>query len=114
MTEKTDPGTRWALPGLCQALDRCGERNRRSITCTLHVLNEYTRTPEAVNTVVAAYRQTISGIVAGGLDAGISIKLSSLGALFDGDLAVGLTYDLCREARDAGLGFEIDMEGRGL
>jgi proline dehydrogenase len=110
------PGTsdRWVLPDLDHALAWCNERNRRNISCTLHVLNEYTRTRGEVDAVSAAYRETISGIAGHGLDAAISIKLSSLGALFDGDLALERTYDLCRDAHQCGVGFEIDMEGRDL
>jgi proline dehydrogenase len=109
-----DSKTRWTIASLDQALARCREQNQRNIACTLHVLDEYAQTREAVDSVVAAYRETLSSIAACGLDAAISIKLSSLGALFDGDLAIGQTSNLCREAGEARVGFEIDMEGRGL
>lgn len=105
---------RWSLPDLGAALAWCGDRNRQNIACTLHVLDEYTRTPEEVDAVSGAYRQTIAGISGNGLDAAISVKLSSLGALFDGDLALGRTFELCRDASRRGVGFEIDMEGREL
>jgi proline dehydrogenase len=105
---------RWNLDDLDQALARCRERNRQKIRCTFHVLDEYTQTREAVDSVTAAYRDTIAGITAHNLSASISVKLSSLGTLFDGDLALEQTYDLCRYATRVGVGFEIDMEGRGL
>jgi proline dehydrogenase len=114
MTDIVERENRWALPDLDRALSWCSERNRQKIGCTLHVLDEYTRTREEVDTVTAAYRETINGISTQGLDTAISIKLSSLGALFDGDLALERTYDLCREANTSGVGFEIDMEGRDL
>jgi proline dehydrogenase len=114
MAETKDSEYRWTLANLDQALARCSERNRHHIACTLHVLDEYTRTREAVDAVTAAYRETVGRISTDGLDAAISIKLSSLGTLFDGDLALEQTYDLCREANRNGVGFEIDMEGRGL
>lgn len=114
MTAEKSSGNRWNLENLDQALARCRERNREKIRCTFHVLDEYTQTPGEVDRVVAAYRETIAGITADNLSASISVKLSSLGALFDGDLALQQTYDLCREATGGGIGFEIDMEGRGL
>jgi proline dehydrogenase len=105
---------RWNLDDLDQALAWCRGRNRQKIGCTFHVLDEYTQTRGDVDGVGAAYRETIAGITANNLSASISVKLSSLGALFDGDLALGQTHDLCREATRAGVGFEIDMEGRSL
>ncbi len=105
---------RWALPDLGAALTWCADRNRQKITCTLHVLDEYTRTRGEVDAVTAACREAIREISGNGLDAAISVKLSSLGALFDSDLALSQTFDLCREAHENGVGFEIDMEGRDL
>jgi proline dehydrogenase len=114
MTDIAERENRWALPDLEAALAWCSERNRQKIACTLHVLDEYTRTRDEVDAVTAACRETIAGISGKGLHAAISIKLSSLGILFDGDLALERTYDLCREASRGGVGFEIDMEGRDL
>jgi proline dehydrogenase len=111
---ENSPANRWNLDDLDQALSRCRDRNREKIRCTFHVLDEFNRAREEVDRVNAAYRETIAGIRAGNLSASISVKLSSLGALFDGDLALEQTADLCREATRAGVGFEIDMEGRGL
>lgn len=105
---------RWTLETLDQALARCRKRNGQDISCTLHVLNEYSQTEEEVKSVAAAYRETISAASAGDLRASVSVKLSSLGTLFDGDLALNETVALCREAKGSGVGFEIDMEGRGL
>jgi proline dehydrogenase len=114
VTRSSGGRSRWTLPDLKTALARCSERNRQQIACTLHVLDEYSRTPEEVEAVSAAYRETIAGISGLGADAAISVKLSSLGALFDGDLALERTFELCREAHENGVGFEIDMEGRDL
>lgn len=105
---------RWTLPDLASALARCEEQNLRGISCTLHVLDEYTRTADEADTVSTAYREAISGIAARGLKASVSVKLSSLGALHDGDAAMERTLDLCREANRNKAGFEIDMEGKGL
>jgi proline dehydrogenase len=114
MTEIAEREARWALPDLDRALSWCGRRNRQHIGCTLHVLDEYTQSRDEVDAVTAAYRETIAAISGNGLDADISIKLSSIGALFDGNLALERTYDLCRKAHLSGVGFEIDMEGRDL
>jgi proline dehydrogenase len=114
MTEPAGGESRFALPDLDRACTWCSRRNRLHIACTLHVLDEYTKSREEVDTVTAATRETIAAISGNGLDAAISIKLSSIGALFDGDLALERTYDLCREAHRNRVGFEIDMEGRDL
>jgi proline dehydrogenase len=110
------PGTsdRWVLPDLDHALAWCRERNQQNISCTLHVLNEHPRTRSEVDALSTAYKETIAGIAGHDLDATISIKLSSLGALFDGELALEQTLLLCQEASLGGAGFEIDMEGRDL
>jgi proline dehydrogenase len=105
---------RWTLPDLASALARCEEQNLQGISCTLHVLDEYTRTAEEADTVSDAYREAISGIVRNGLDASVSVKLSSIGVLHDSDAAIERTLDLCQEANRKKAGFEIDMEGRGL
>ncbi len=105
---------RWTLPDLSSALARCEEQNLQGIACTLHVLDEYVRTGEEAEAVSAAYRAAISGIARNGLTASVSVKLSSLGALVDGDDALERIVTLCREAHEHQVGFEIDMEGRGL
>ncbi|NTV00782.1 MAG: hypothetical protein HGA55_06655 [Methanoregulaceae archaeon] len=105
---------RWTLDSLDQALARCRERNHQDISCTLHVLDEYSTTADEVALVLASYRETISTVSTGSLRASVSVKLSSLGTLFDGDLAREEIFKLCREAKGSGVGFEIDMEGRGL
>jgi proline dehydrogenase len=114
MNETVEIISPWALPDLDRARDRCFRRNGEGISCTLHVLDEYTKTKEEVNRVHSAYLETIRSISADGLDATVSVKLSSLGALFDGGIALERTFDLCREAKNHGVGFEIDMEGRAL
>jgi proline dehydrogenase len=115
MTEQEMTGIdQWTLDSLDQALARCRDRNHQNISCTLHVLDEYSKTAEEVDTVVTAYRETISAVSTGSLRASVSVKLSSLGALFDGDLALEEIARLCRVAKGSGVGFEIDMEGRGL
>jgi proline dehydrogenase len=112
--ERQEHHDRWVLPDLDRALAWCRERNRQHISCTLHVLDEYARSGGEVDGVSAAYQETIAGIAGQRLDAAISVKLSSLGALFDGDLALEKVYGLCHEAAKRGVGFEIDMEGRAL
>jgi proline dehydrogenase len=116
MTEQEMTGRigRWTLDRLDPALTRCRDRNNQGISCTLHVLDEYSKTAEEVDAIVANYRETISAVSTGSLRASVSVKLSSLGAIFDSDLALEETARLCREAKGSGVGFEIDMEGRGL
>ena len=61
---------------------------------------------------MAAYLDCITQIHGENLKASISIKLSSLGAMFDPDLAMKNAMDLARKALRQDVGFEIDMEGK--
>lgn len=105
---------RWTLPDLPQALAWCRQRNREGIRCTLHLLDEYIRTEEAARGAASACSDAIAALAREGLEASISVKLSSLGILSDADAAMERTIGLCREADRSGMGFEIDMEGKGL
>lgn len=107
-------GSRFVLPDLAHALAWSRDRNDRGISCTLHVLDEFTRTAEQVNAVTAIYRETIAGMAERGIRGSVSVKLSSFGSLFDMNLAIDRTGDLGREAREKGIGFEIDAEGREM
>ena len=106
--------SRWTLPDLPQALAWCRQRNREGIRCTLHLLDEYVQTEQAAQSVAGAYSDAIVALAGKGLQASVSVKLSSLGILSDADNAMERTVNLCREADRSGVGFEIDMEGKGL
>ena len=106
---------RWALPDLAGALRWCRGRNARGIRCILDVLGENARNEEAAAGSVDAYRSCLTALEEEeGLSASISVKLTDLGALFDRRLCLENLRTLSREAAQAGVGFEIDMEGKPL
>ncbi len=96
------------------ALNHCRQRNAQGISCTLHLLDEYIRDPHAARDLAQQYSTLIDSMEGGTVDGSISIKLTSLGALADTDLARQLALDLAVQAEQHRMGFEIDMEGRGL
>jgi proline dehydrogenase len=103
---------RWLLPDLTTALEWCRERNRQHIRCTLAVIAEFARTPDESKHCLKA---NLTGIrMAGDMKAGIafSLKPSAIGIFFDHEEYVRNLSLLYHEARDCGVPFEIDMEGR--
>jgi proline dehydrogenase len=103
---------RWLLPDLETALEWCRKRNRQHIHCILASIAEFARTPEESQQALRVNRTGIRA--AGDLKAGIafSLKPSAIGILFDrGEYVRNLSL-LYHEARDCGVPFEIDMEGR--
>jgi proline dehydrogenase len=105
---------RWSLPDMDRALEWCSERNREGISCTLHILGEYATSRDPVLAMAAQYRQLVENIHDLGLNAGISIKPTSLGAIFDRPLCMEIFCDLASMTTTDERGFEIDMEGKGL
>lgn len=112
--EMTGSEDRWALPDLAGALRWCKERNARGIRCTLDVLGENAMGKEDAAGSVEAYLSCLKAVLGEGLSASISVKLTDLGALFDRRLCRENLRTLSREAAQAGVGFEIDMEGKPL
>jgi len=105
---------RWSLPDMDQALEWASERNGEAISCSLHILGEYATSRGPVLAMAAQYRQLIEHIHDLGLDAGISIKPTSLGAIFDRPLCMEIFCDLASMTTMDERVFEIDMEGKGL
>jgi proline dehydrogenase len=105
---------RWLFTDLAGAMQWCGQRTRQHIRCTLAVAAEYARTPEASGHSLLLH---LAGIQAAGERSGgisFSVKPSAIGILFDhGEYIRNLSL-LFHEARDRGVPFEIDMEGRPL
>jgi proline dehydrogenase len=105
---------RWSLPDLTGAMQWCGGRTRQHIRCTLAVIAEFARNPEEAQQALMLH---LAGIrLAGEQSTGISfsIKPSAIGMLFDHGEYVRNISLLFHEARDWGVPFEIDMEGRPL
>jgi proline dehydrogenase len=103
---------RWTLPDWPSTLSWCRTRNSQGIRCIIDVLGEYASTKETADEAMAAYLDCITQIHDEKLKASISIKLSSVGAMFDPDLALKNALDLAKEALSKNVGFEIAMEGK--
>ncbi len=105
---------RWSMPDLASAMQWCTERTRQHIRCILAVIGEYAQTPEESQQALMSHRAGIRA--AGDQVAGISfsIKPSAIGILVNHGEYVRNLSTLFHEARDCGVPFEIDMEGRPL
>ncbi|MBA7465529.1 Proline dehydrogenase 2 [subsurface metagenome] len=112
----TTPGRadRWTLPDLDAAIRRCRVQNSRGIRCILDALGEYARSERQVWENLERSSTVIAAIDEHALDASLTVKMTALGALIDRDAARDSLLRLCGEARACGVGFEVDMEGRGL
>ncbi len=106
--------SRWTMESQEDALLRCSRRNAEGITCTLHLLEEYTEDPGEARAIVRRYSELIEVIARDTIRGGISLKLTSIGALVDKEMARRQAVDLALQAESRGVGFEIDMEGKGL
>lgn len=107
-------GDRWTLPDLPSALTWCRTRNTQGIRCVMDVLGEYATTDAQVSTSLEAYRTCLRSIREYRLDASITVKLTSLGALSDESRCRDSVFALSREAVAQQVRFEIDMEGKDL
>jgi len=106
--------SRWALPDLGSAVAWCSQRNGQNIRCIIDVLGEYARAESQASDSVEAYIAAAKAISDSGLDASLTVKLSSLGALFDRERCRRNAQTIAGEAARSGVGFEIDMEGQPL
>jgi proline dehydrogenase len=106
--------SRWTIPSLEQALDRCRQRNAEGIACTIHLLDEYTRNIEEAEELLHQYSALTATLGRERIRGGISLKLTSVGAMVDRERTAEWALDLARWAWDHQVDFEIDMEGRGL
>jgi proline dehydrogenase len=102
---------RWTLPDWPKTLEWCQMRNSQGIRCIIDVLGEYATTIEAAESAKVAYKECIKQIHENDLAASISVKLSSLGSMFDAEQCQKNVVSLANEARSREVGFEIDMEG---
>jgi proline dehydrogenase len=106
--------SRWTVNSIEEAQARCQQKNKEGIYCILHLLDEYTQEREAATILAGQYSTLIESLAKEKIAGGISVKLTSLGALADKSLSEKLTLDLAQQARQQQVGFEIDMEGKGL
>jgi proline dehydrogenase len=104
----------WSVPDLGSALTRAEGRRRQQIRCSLAALDEYVKTPQDAFRSATGNVACLRGIAARQLDAALSVKLTSLGAVFDRHLCMQNLHLIATEAAHLRIPLEIDMEGRGL
>jgi proline dehydrogenase len=105
---------RWCLPNLQSAVRWCEERNAQGLRCILDVLGEYAKDKKQALRSVEAYISCVRAIEEHSLDASLALKLTSIGATFDLALSRKNVETIANETASRNVGFEIDMEGRGL
>ena len=105
---------RWSLPNLQSAVRWCEERNAQGLRCILDVLGEYAKDKKQALRSVEAYLSCVRAIEEYSLDPSLALKLTSIGATFDLALCRKNVNTIANETASRNVGFEIDMEGRGL
>ena len=86
------------------------ELNAAGISATVDVLGEDVSRPEEAEAMARAYHEALEAIVAGRLDANVSIKLTGFGLEIDKDLCRSLVGTLVADAAAHGAFVRIDME----
>jgi proline dehydrogenase len=110
----TGRNSRWTLPDLDAAVRRCREQNARGIRCIFAALGEYSRSEQQARENLERSSAAVAAIDEQALNASVAVKLTALGVLIDRSAVYDSLLRLAREARERGVGFEVDMEGRGL
>ncbi|HZD44358.1 MAG TPA: proline dehydrogenase family protein, partial [Methanomicrobiales archaeon] len=109
-----DTENRWTLPDRASAERWCRERNDLGIRCIIDLLSGAATTPRQADTSREAYLSCIRSIQQKSLNASVSVKLTTIGAIFDQAFCQESALSLMKEADEREVGFELDMEGRGL
>jgi proline dehydrogenase len=109
-----DSDDRWVLPGWPDVVQWCRSRNDQGIRVTIDILGESSRKEKEIQESVKDYTEMVRMIAAERLDAAVTIKVSSLGYLLDRKDCLTNVLEIGRAAKDAKVGFEIDMEGRSM
>jgi proline dehydrogenase len=89
-------------------------RNEEGIRCIFDVLGEYARDEEQVEGHLRQCDAALDGIAENRLDASLTVKMTALGVLVSRERCREHVLGLCKRAFAKGIGFEMDMEGRGL
>jgi len=110
----TATGDQWSLPDWQSTMEWCKDRNSQKIRCIIDVLGEYAIDDEQVSRLVDAYENCIRDISTKKLRASITLKLTTLGGLYNLPLCQDRVLSLCSTAKAAGVRVEIDMEGTPL
>ncbi|HEX3057146.1 MAG TPA: proline dehydrogenase family protein [Gaiellaceae bacterium] len=97
-----------------ETLDECvrvlRRLNERGLAANTTLLGEGVRDEAETKTVVAAYEEAISRLVAEGLRANVALKLTHLGLELDEELAYANVKRLVEHAQGLGTFIRIDME----
>jgi proline dehydrogenase len=105
---------RWILPNRREAVQWCRERNLGGIRGVLDVLGRYSLDSALVDRHARMYVSTVKDMERSGLNASLSLKLSTIGASFDRELARRKALNICIAGARHGVGIELDMEGKGF
>ena len=109
----TDDG-RWALPDRAAALDRCATRKGQHIRCALDILGGQPKTGGEAQEELRAHLALVRTLGEGAAGALLALKLSTLGASFDRELARQNLMALAESGLKGCVPVELDMEGKGL
>ncbi len=86
------------------------ELNKEGCTATVDVLGETSDDKQEAAGKLLAYKQTLDALEEQGLDAGISVKLTGLGLLFDEELCRANLEEIVEYAAERGRFVRVDME----
>jgi proline dehydrogenase len=104
---------KWYHPETKAAVAWCKRRNDQEIHCIFDVLSDSAMDRNQAQASVDSYLECLRAIWDNGLYASVSIKPSTLGSMFDAEICRENAQIVCGIANDSGIGFEIDMEGKG-
>ena len=108
-----DVSHRWTLPDQASALAWVMERKSQKIRCTLALLGEYAKTMDEAIIGVERNIACIREIASQQAGASLSVKLSSIGSIFDPKASLDHVLRIAREAARYQVPLELDMEGKG-
>jgi len=97
-----------------EALAVTRELNVQGFKVTLDYLGEEVTDRVQAEAATEEYAGAIEEAAAGGLDAGVSVKLSHLGIRLDQETALGNLLRVAERAAEAGRFVRVDMEGSDL
>jgi len=84
--------------------------NQRRMMATVDVLGEFITSLDEADATCRAYEEALLAIEKEGLDSNVSVKLTAMGLLLDGEHCYGLTKRLCLFAAARRNFVRIDME----
>lgn len=108
-----DASRRWTLPDQASALAWVTERKSQKIRCTLALLEEYARAMDEARRAIEGDIACIREIAPQQAGASLSVKLSSIGSVFDPKASLDHVLRIAREAARYQVPLELDMEGKG-